>query len=148
MVLRSTDAKTKEGVIEELVDVLAGNGDLLDRDRVLTAVLDREKTRTTGIGNGLALPHGKCSGVSELVMAIGKADPGVDFQSIDSKPVTIVILLASPLDKTGPHIQALARISRLMSVDAFRNKLNAAGTPEQVFQAIRDHEERELQEKQ
>lgn len=132
---------TKEDAIVEMVDVLDADGVLGDRQIVLQAVLDREKTHTTGIGNGLALPHGKCSGVDELVMAIGKPVAPIDFQSVDGKGVTLVMLLVSPMDKTGPHIQALARISRLMSVDAFRNKLNHATTPAEMFQIIKQQEE-------
>ena len=128
--------KDKDSVITELVDVLAENGLLSDRDVVLEAVFTREQTRSTGIGSGIAIPHGKCSGVSELVMAVGIAAEPVDFDSIDQKPVSIVILLASPIDRTGPHIQALARISRLMLDEEFRGKLEKAGSPEEVYRLI------------
>ena len=133
-------ATTKQGVIQELVDVLSANGDLTDRDRVLQAVLERENTRTTGIGGGLAIPHGKCTGVKELVMAVGKPAVPVDLESIDGRPVNLVILLVSPMDRTGPHIQALARISRIMSIDAFRNKLVAAAGAERIYQLVKDQD--------
>src|SRR3984957_10813137 len=107
-------AKTKNEAIAELVQVLADNGQITDAKKVLDAVLEREATRTTGIGNGLAIPHGKCPGTDHLVMAIGKPLTPIDFNSIDGKPVSLVWLLTSPPDKTGPHIHALARISRLM----------------------------------
>src|SRR5206468_9014918 len=99
-------------------------------------VLDREATRTTGIGNGLAIPHGKCSGTDHLVMAIGKPAQPIDFQAIDGRPVNIIWLLNSPPDKTGPHIHALARISRLMTIEKFRAALAAAQTPQEVFDAV------------
>jgi len=83
----------------------------------------REATRTTGIGNGLAIPHGKCTGTDHLVMAVGKAREAIDFQAIDGRPVVWIWLLSSPPDKTGPHIHALARISRLMTIDKFRQAL-------------------------
>ena len=134
---------TKEAVIEELLDLIAADGLLTDRDRALAAILERERTRTTGIGSGLALPHGKSSGASTLAMAIGKCPAGVDFQAIDGKPVTLVMLLVSPMDKTGPHIQALARISRMMSIDAFRNKLAAAATAKEMYQLIQVNESKE-----
>ena len=130
------DGKDKDSVITELVDLLAGNNLLLDRDVVLEAVFARERTRSTGIGSGIAIPHGKCNGVDELVMAVGIADEPVNFDSIDQKPVSIVILLASPADRTGPHIQALARISRLMLDDEFKTKLENATSPEEVYQLI------------
>ena len=130
------DGKDKDSVITELVDLLAENNLLVDRDVVLEAVLVREQTRSTGIGSGIAIPHGKCNGVEELVMAVGIASEPVNFDSIDQKPVSIVILLASPADRTGPHIQALARISRLMLDDEFKAKLENATSPEEVYQLI------------
>jgi len=99
-------------------------------------VLDRETTRTTGIGNGLAIPHGKCDGTSNLAMAIGRPATPIDFQSIDGRPVTLIWLLTSPRDKTGPHIHALARISRLMTIDKFRQAMATAKTSQELFDAI------------
>lgn len=131
--LQSTD---KDSSITELVDLLAENGLLLDRDSVLEAVLMREQTRSTGIGSGIAIPHGKCAGVEDLVMAIGIAHEPIDFDSIDHKPVKIIILLASPLDRTGPHIQALARISRLMLDENFKTRLENATSPEEAYELI------------
>jgi fructose-specific phosphotransferase system IIA component len=129
-------ATTKMDAIAELVTLLAENKSITDAKKVLDAVLDREATRTTGIGNGLAIPHGKCTGTNDLVMAIGKAAAPVDFQAIDGRPVTLIWLLTSPPDKTGPHIHALARISRLMTVDKFRQALNAAQTSQDVYDII------------
>lgn len=134
-------ATTKQGVIEELLDLLAADGQVIDAQVALQAVLQREKTRTTGIGGGVALPHGKCPAVRDLVMAVGASGEGIDFDSMDGKPVTVVMLLLSPLDKTGPHIQALARLSRLLSVDAFRKRLCAAQSPQELFEAIKDQQE-------
>ena len=130
------EGKDKDSVITELVDLLDESGQLLDRNVVLEAVLMREQTRSTGIGSGIAIPHGKCNGVKELIMAIGIAPDPVDFDSIDNKPVSIIVLLASPQDRTGPHIQALARISRLMLDNDFKNRLEKAVTPEDVYELI------------
>ena len=129
-------AKVKSEAIKELVDLLAANGDVLDAPKVLEAVLDREATRTTGIGNGLAIPHGKCTGTDHLVMAIGRPATPIDFQAIDGRPVNLIWLLSSPPDKTGPHIHALARISRLMTIDRFRQALAQAKTPDEIYQSI------------
>src|SRR5881275_3382925 len=130
------EAHSKTEAISELVAVLAKNGDVADAKKVLDAVLEREATRTTGIGNGLAIPHGKCSGTGDLVMAIGRAATPIDFQAIDGRPVSIIWMLASPPDKTGPHIHALARISRLMTIDKFRVALAAAKSPQEAFDII------------
>lgn len=127
---------TKVEAITELVNVLADNGEITDAKKVLEAVLDRESTRTTGIGNGLAIPHGKTPGTPDLRMAIGRPEKPIDFQSIDGKPVNLIWLLTSPPEKTGPHIHALARISRLMTIDKFRHALANAKTAEEMYQAI------------
>lgn len=133
-------ATQKIEAITELVNLLAANGQLTDAKKVLDAVLDREATRTTGIGNGLAIPHGKSTGTSNLVMAIGKAETPIDFQAIDGRPVTLIWLLSSPPDKTGPHIHALARISRLMTIDKFRQQLSSAASAQEVFDIIAQQE--------
>ena len=129
-------AKNKSEAIAELVNLLAETGEVSDGKKVLEAVLERESTRTTGIGNGLAIPHGKCTGVGHLVMAIGRPATPIDFQAIDGRPVTLIWLLASPPDQTGPHIHALARISRLMTIERFRQALITADSPQQLYDAI------------
>jgi len=130
------EAKSKTEAIGELVNLLAANGQVTDPKKVLEAVLDREATRTTGIGNGLAIPHGKCNGTPDLVMAIGKAGTPIDFQAIDGRPVTLIWLLGSPPDKTGQHIHALARISRLMTIDKFRQSVANATTSQELYDLI------------
>jgi len=132
--------KDKEAVITELVDLLDANGLLLDRDVALDAVLTRERTRSTGTGAGIAIPHGKCNAVKELVMAIGIAHEPIEFESVDGKPVKILILLVSPADQTGPHIQALASISRLMLNEEFKQKLEQAASADEVYELLNDTE--------
>ena len=134
------DGKDKESVITELVDILDANELLIDKNDVLQAVLSRENTRSTGIGSGIAIPHGKCKGVKDLVMAMGISRQGIDFQSIDDKPVYIIVLLVSPIDRTGPHIQALARISRLMLDEEFKNKLQNAASAQELYELINEKE--------
>jgi len=130
----------KDSAITELVDVLAENGLLQDRQSALDAVFARERTRSTGIGSGIAIPHGKSNAVRELVMALGIAHDPIDFDSVDKKPVSIVILLVSPLDQTGPHIQALARISRLMLDTDFKSRLEKAQSAEAAYELLSEHE--------
>jgi mannitol/fructose-specific phosphotransferase system IIA component (Ntr-type) len=133
-------ATEKHGVITELIDLLAETNALVDRDAALDAVLKRESERTTGIGYGLAIPHGKSDGCKQLVMAAGKPAQPVDFQSLDRRPVTFVVLLVSPPDQTGPHIQALAKISRLMNIEEFRDAVDEASTAEDLHAAIKTFE--------
>jgi fructose-specific phosphotransferase system IIA component len=131
--------KDKKSAITELVDLLDENGLLLDRDMTLEAVFLREQTRSTGIGSGVAIPHGKCKAVKELIMAVGISKEGIEFASIDSKPVKLIFLLVSPIDQTGPHIHALGRISRLMLDENFKPKLEQAQTPQQAYQLLVSH---------
>ena len=134
------EGKDKKSIITELIDLLDSNSLLLDRDSALQAVLLREQTRSTGIGSGIAIPHGKCKAVKELVMAIGIAHEPIDFESVDGKPVTIIILLVSPTDKTGPHIQALAKISKLMLDEQFRQAIEKATSAKEVYELLSNKE--------
>jgi len=134
------DSTEKEAAITELVGLLDANGLLSDRDVALDAVLTRERTQSTGTGAGIAIPHGKCNGVKELVMALGIAHEPIEFGSIDGKPVTILILLVSPADQTGRHIQALARISRLMLNEQFKQRIEKAASAEEVYELLDDQE--------
>jgi mannitol/fructose-specific phosphotransferase system IIA component (Ntr-type) len=136
-------AADKHGAITELVDVLAETGGLVDRGAALDAVLKREAERTTGIGYGLAIPHGKSDGCRKLVMAAGKPAQPIDFQSLDRRPVTFIVLLVSPPDQTGPHIQALAKISRLMNMKDFRDAVDQATTAEELHAAMQTYEAHE-----
>ena len=130
----------KRSVIAELVDLLADTGAITDRDAVLRAVLERERTRTTGIGEQLAIPHGKSTGATRIAAALGVTAGPVDFASVDGEGVRLVVLLASPAGQTGPHIQALARISRMLSDRSLRRRLIAADSPGQILAEIRRNE--------
>lgn len=134
--LLSTD---KTAAITELVDLLNSAGVLENRDNVLQAVLAREKTRSTGIGLGLAVPHGKSSGCRKLVMAIGKPKEPLEFGAIDDRPCQFIVLLASPVDETGPHIQALAGVSRIWQNESFRRAVVESTSSEQLLAAIEQH---------
>lgn len=134
------ESSDKKEVIKELIDLLETNGSLNNREEVLESVLIREKTRSTGIGSGIAIPHGKCCSIKELIMAIGISSEPIEFESVDGKGVSIVLLLLSPADQTGPHIQALASISRLMLDEEFRMSLVNADSAEQVYELIRKKE--------
>jgi fructose-specific phosphotransferase system IIA component len=135
------EATTKQAAINELVDVLAACAQVTQPSALKDAVWAREMTRTTGIGLGLAIPHGKSPGVDNLAIAIGKPAVPMEFQSIDGKPVRLIILLASPPDKTSDHIQALAHISRLMNLEEFRHQVYSATTPQQIFDLIKAQEQ-------
>lgn len=130
----------KYDAIRQLVRALTVHGQCRSAESLLKAVYDREAIRSTGIGKGLAVPHGKSDACSELVMALGKPTTPIDFSSIDGQPVGIIVLLGSPHDQTGPHIQALARISRLMLMEPFRSAIAKAETPRQIYEAVAEFE--------
>lgn len=133
-------ATGKTDAIKELIQLLASNGEVPDPTKVLEAVLDREATRTTGIGYGLAIPHGRTAGASQLTMAIGRCDNPIEFQAIDGRPVSIVWLLVSPPDKSVAHIATLARITKLMMVDKFRVEMNRAPDAQAVLDLVAKQE--------
>lgn len=133
-------ASDKQSAVYEMIELLAAQELITDVQMVKQAVWQRESTRTTGIGHGLAIPHGKCDCCASLCMAIGRPAQPIDFNSIDGRPVSVIILLVSPSDQTGPHIQALATVSRMMTDDNFRAAIRQAASAEQVFKLIEDHE--------
>ncbi|MCG3136383.1 MAG: PTS system fructose-specific EIIABC component [Phycisphaerae bacterium] len=129
-------AADKVEAITLLVRRLVEAGKCTDEEKVRQVVLEREAIRSTGIGKGLAVPHGKCTCCKQLIMALGKPQQPINFDSRDGEPARLIALLVSPPDQTGPHIQALARISRLMLIDQFRKALDTATTPEEIYQII------------
>ncbi|MEO0630856.1 MAG: PTS sugar transporter subunit IIA [Planctomycetota bacterium] len=139
-VVAPTTATDKKGVIDELVDVLAAQGKVGDAEALKEAVWTREQTRTTGIGHGLAIPHGKSDSLTDMVMAIGKPAEPIDFEAIDGKPVQLVVLLASRPDQTSDHIQALAHVSRLHMQAEFRAKIYEAESAGEIFALISEAE--------
>jgi len=135
-------SETKEGIIGELVDALTDDAVVADRGKVLQAVLEREKIMSTGIGDGIAIPHGKSDAVNSLAAALGVHRHGVDFEALDGEPAYVFFLLVSPANISGPHIKALARISRLLKNDAFKKRLIKAESPEAIIEIIRSEEEK------
>jgi nitrogen PTS system EIIA component len=133
---------SKDGIIEELVDALADGTVITDRGKVLQAVLEREKIMSTGIGDGIAIPHGKSDAVNSLAAALGIHKRGIDFDALDGEPAYVFFLLVSPANISGPHIKALARISRLLKNDSFKKKLITADSPEEIIEIIRSEEEK------
>ncbi len=132
----------KQEIIEEMVDHLFKKKKIGNRDRILKAILDRERVMSTGVGDHVAIPHGKAEGVKDIVASLGITDSDVDFHSIDEKPVRLIFLLVGPPDKTGPHLKALSRISRLMHRQEFRSRLIHSKTPQEVMNIIQEEEEK------
>ena len=131
--MTSTD---KTEAVEELVDLLVRAGRVDDRQGVIEAVMAREAQQTTGIGSGVGVPHAKHATIKKLTAALGVSRSGVEFDSVDDKPVQVVFLILARLNDPGPHIQALAEIARLLQIPGFYRKLVAAKTPAELLAAI------------
>jgi PTS system nitrogen regulatory IIA component len=142
LVFPSLRATTKEGVLEELSRGLAVVHPEIAPARLVEVLLEREKLGSTAIGDGIAIPHGKLSGLSTVLGAFGRHPDGVDFQSLDGAPTKLFFLLVAPEDSAGMHLKALARVSRLLKDGAFRNRLVAAETREALYQLIREEDEK------
>jgi len=127
---------TKIAVIEELVDRLVAAGRIKDRQTALQAIMDREQKMSTGMQHGIAIPHGKTSAVDDLIALVGIKPEGVDFASLDGQPARIFVLTLSPENRTGPHIQFLAEISRQLNDPLIREQLLRAVSADEVFQLL------------
>jgi fructose-specific phosphotransferase system IIA component len=130
-------ARSKDDILRELVRIVSDNDRADDAAEILRAVREREAVLSTGIGNGVAVPHGKSAAIPDLRIAAGRADQPVDFDALDGQPVTLFFLLVGPESAAGPHIKALSRISRLVRKDSVRQQLLAAHTPQEFFEAMK-----------
>jgi len=135
-ILRSLKADTKQGVIQEMVAHLAAHGKIADSKAALQAILDRESKMSTGMQRGIAIPHGKTDTVSRLVVAIGIHQAGVDFEAMDHQLSHLFIMTLSPATRTGPHIQFLAEVSKVLNQPDLREKLMLASTVEEILNLL------------
>jgi len=133
----SLKSTTKQQVIEELVDILYKNGMLSDKKSALDAVMERETSMSTGMQNGIALPHGKTDAVNKITVAIGLSRKGIDFKSIDKEPSKIFVLILSPLNASTPHIQFLANLSAILNSPDMREKLMECHDREEIYWLLR-----------
>ncbi len=132
----------KEDILKELVDLLAEVKDIGDKKNILKALIDRENLGSTGIGQGIAIPHGKTDKVKEIVAVLGISKKGVNFDALDGEQVYLFFLLVAPKENPGPHLKALAQISRLLRDSFFCELIKRCQTPEEVYDLIRKEEEK------
>jgi PTS system nitrogen regulatory IIA component len=132
----------KEDALKELVDVLAEVQDIGDKKAIVKALIERENLGSTGIGQGIAIPHGKTDKVKELVAVLGISHKGVNFEALDGEQVYIFFLLVAPKETAGPHLKALAQISRLLRDTYFCELMRRCKTPDEIFELIRREEEK------
>lgn len=142
LVVPDLEARSKSDVLEELAGRVATQYPELNRSRLVQALEDRERLNSTALGDGVAIPHGKLPGIRRVFAAFGRSRAGVDFQSLDGKPTHLFFLLVAPEDSAGAHLKALARISRLLKDQGFRERLLSAGDAAALYQTIRDEDAR------
>ena len=135
-------AETKEGVLRELSEAVCRRLPALSPDRLTAILMDREGLGSTGIGEGVAIPHGKIPGIDRLVAVFGRSRGGVQFASLDGKPARLFFLILAPENSAGMHLKALARISRLLKDQRFRGRLLAAEGAEGLSQVLQEEDER------
>ena len=134
-------SSSKPDVIAELCELLQSNGKINDLTKVIAALMEREKLGSTGIGQGVAIPHGKSEATPTLVGALGISRKGVQFDSLDGEPVHVIFMLVAPDDGSGQHLKALARVSRLLKDKFFRQAIKEAKLPSDIEKIIREEDE-------
>ncbi|MEN6620387.1 MAG: PTS sugar transporter subunit IIA [Smithella sp.] len=134
-------AKNKAEALAELSQLIVQGPLKLDQSEIYDVLLQREKLGSTGIGDGVAIPHGKISGLNELIIAVGRSKNGVQFDSIDGRLVHLFFLLLAPENSTGKHLKILAKISKMTKVGNFRRKLMEAKSPDELYHIITEQDE-------
>lgn len=139
-ILADLKAKDKKGILEELVTPVARIANL-NKDDLIRVLMERERLGSTGIGGGIGIPHGKIKGLDNLVVGFGLSKKGIDFESIDGRLSYIFFLLITPEDSTGLHLKALARISRILKNDLFKESLLKASDRDEIYKIIKEEDE-------
>ncbi len=133
-------SKSKDDVIQELITLINKTGEITDLNEFKKTILEREQLETTGIGDGIAIPHGRTDSVKQLVIAFGRSAEGVDFQSLDSNPAHLFFMIASPQNASGVYLRVLAKISRLLKNYDFRSALRNAKSAAEIIQIFTEAE--------
>ena len=141
-IIPALNQNEKNKVLEELANLLSAGRPILDKNQVLEVLLERERISTTAIGEGVAIPHGKLAGVDRVLGAFARSPEGVDFASLDGGPTHLFFALIAPENAAADHLKALARISRLLKDEAFRRRLMAGRSAEELFTIIAEEDEK------
>ena len=136
LIISDLSARTKSEVLAELVSPLARKYPGLDSQRISQILMDREKLGTTGIGDGIAIPHGKMDSIEQILIIIGRSHDGVDFASLDHKPATTFFTVLAPSAVVGLHLKLLAQVSRLLKDDAFRQAFATAAGQDELWHLL------------
>ncbi|MDF1580841.1 MAG: PTS sugar transporter subunit IIA [Desulfuromonadales bacterium] len=141
-IISSLQARTKDDVLAELAEALFTFDESLDRTEVIKVLHERERLGSTGIGDGVAIPHGKLKSLDKLLIAFARSIDGVDFDAMDGKPAHLFFLLVAPEESVGVHLKMLARISKILKNKATREQLVQAPDAQALYKIIADEEER------
>lgn len=133
-------SKSKKEAIEEMASVASRSNEKIDLEALTGVLLEREKLGSTGIGDGVAIPHGKLASIDDVVAIFGRSPDGIDFESMDGKKAHLFFLLVAPESSTGAHLKALARVSRLMKDPNFRLSLMEAKSREELYRVFADED--------
>ncbi len=139
-ILPDMQAANKKGALEELAKTLVPGSDGLELSKVMEVLLDRERLGSTGIGDNIAIPHGKLPQLSHLVLSFGRSLKGVDFDSMDGKPSHLFFMLLAPANSAGLHLKALAKISRMLMSQTFRDNLMKAEGAEEIYRLVAERD--------
>jgi fructose PTS system EIIBC or EIIC component len=131
---------TKSEILNAMIELAATSDRVTDKEKMRSAILEREKIMSTGVGSGFAIPHGKTDAVQDIVAAFAITEQPIDYQSLDDQPVRIIFLLVGKDNSVGPHIKLLSRISRLMNKEEFRKKLIDAESSSEILQIFKQEE--------
>ncbi len=137
-IVKDLQATGKKDVLVELAQLLAGENGPLNNETVVNVLLEREKLGSTGIGEGIAIPHGKLAGIERIFVGFGRSRAGVDFDSLDGRPVHLFFLIVAPEWSSGQHLKVLAKISRMLKDRAFRERLIEAETVDDLYTVIEE----------
>ena len=140
-ILEELKAENKRDALAELAGVFAKGRIKVDPEAMLHVLLERERLGSTGIGDGIAIPHGKLSGLDEMVVSFGRSREGIAFEAMDGKPVHLFFLLMAPENSAGQHLKALAKISRMLKDPNFRKNLLEAKMHEDLFRIIAEKDD-------
>jgi PTS system nitrogen regulatory IIA component len=140
-IISNLKAHDKKGALEELSEVITDQEPSLNKGYLLQVLLERERLGSTGIGEGIALPHGKVNRLDRLLVSFGRSLEGLGFDSIDDQPVYLFFLLVAPENSAGAHLQALAKISRFLKDSNFRQRLMDAKSNEEIYRIIIEKDE-------
>ena len=140
-------SQTKAEVLKEMVVLLTSAHAIKNQEKILEALLEREELGSTGIGQGVAIPHGKSEHVTQVTAALGVSKKGINFEALDGEPVHLFFMLVAPLDSAGVHLKILAKISRLLKDKFFRQALRESKTAEEAARQIKEEDEYQLKAK-